>query len=213
MEAVLYELGANARGDPKGTWGKKYHVHLHFSLQTAQHMLLLHTPQPNSTSRQHESSGPLTTNTTRHRQTMPMSTAMLCQTPPPTSTITTAQQWWVGRQEVYERGLSQAGGLGDDEHWEDFTLSHRFHVDSMWTFDLFFIGVSPANSLSRIHLESTWSPPGVHLSIWTPPWNTGKYEFSKPDSTWINYILLYYIIIKKMHEQELNTQPSEWWLI
>ena len=33
------------------------------------------------------------------------------------------------------------------------------------------------------------------------------------DSTWINYILLYYTIINEMHKQELNTQPSEWWLI
>jgi len=79
---------------------------------------------------------------------------------------------------------------------EDFTLSHRFHVDSRWTFNLFFLGVSPANSLSRIHLESIWSPPGVHLSIWTPPWNTGKYEFSKPDSIWTPHVLItFYCII------------------
>jgi len=79
---------------------------------------------------------------------------------------------------------------------EDFTLSHRFHVDSRWTFDLFFLGVSPANSLSRIHVESTWSPPGVHLSIWTPPQNTGKYEFSKPDSIWTPHgLITFYCII------------------
>jgi len=74
-------------------------------LLTAQHMLLLCTPQPNATSRQHESSGPLTTNTTWCRRTMPMSTATSCQTPPPKLTITTAWRWRVGRQEVYERGL------------------------------------------------------------------------------------------------------------
>jgi hypothetical protein len=93
-----------------------------------------------------------------------------------------------------------------DGFTEDFTLSHRFHVDSMWTpggflesrwtFDLFFIGVSPANSLSRIHLESSWTPAGVHLSIWTPPQNTGKYEFPKPDSIWTPHgLITFYCII------------------
>ena len=124
--------------------------------------------------------------------------------------------------------------LHHDTRDEDFTLSHRFHVDSRWTpggflesrwtFDLFFLDVSPANSLSRIHLESIWSPPGVHLeSTWSPLVHMDSTSDYREiwilqarlhmDSTWINYILLYYIIIKKMHKQELNTQPSEWWLI
>jgi hypothetical protein len=57
---------------------------------------------------------------------------------------------------------------------EDFTLSHRFHLDSIWTpggfpesmwsLDYFFFGGSPANFLSRIHVESMWSPVGLHVT-------------------------------------------------
>jgi hypothetical protein len=57
---------------------------------------------------------------------------------------------------------------------EDFTLSHRFHLDSrwtpggfpesMWSLDYFFFGGSPANFLSRIHVESMWSPVGLHVT-------------------------------------------------
>ena len=46
-----------------------------------------------------------------------------------------------------------------DPNIEDFTLPHRFHVE----LDYFFFGGSPAKFLSRIHLESSWSPVVVHL--------------------------------------------------
>jgi len=56
---------------------------------------------------------------------------------------------------------------------------------SRWTppgvhleFRQFFLGDNPANFLSRIHLESIWSPSGVQLAsscsiwtTWTPPQN------------------------------------------
>ena len=62
---------------------------------------------------------------------------------------------------------------------EDFTLPHILHVDSTWTqggfpefmssMDHFSLNGSPANPLSRIHVESSWSPVtpsgqhGLHL--------------------------------------------------
>jgi hypothetical protein len=34
----------------------------------------------------------------------------------------------------------------------------------MWSLDNFFFGGSPANFLSRIHVESMWSPVGLHVT-------------------------------------------------
>jgi hypothetical protein len=36
--------------------------------------------------------------------------------------------------------------------------------ESMWSLDYFFFGGSPANFLSRIHVESMWSPVGLHVT-------------------------------------------------
>ena len=72
---------------------------------------------------------------------------------------------------------------------EDFTLPHRFHVESMWTLDIFF-GVVAQPIFCP---ESMWSPCGVQLesscsiwTTWTPPWNTGIHPARlHMESTWI----------------------------
>ena len=70
---------------------------------------------------------------------------------------------------------------------EDFTLPHRFHVESMWspgqspesmwTLDIFFLVVAQPIFCP----ESMWTPCGVRLdsscsiwTTWTPPRNTGN---------------------------------------
>ena len=88
-----------------------------------------------------------------------------------------------------------------DEPWlENFTLPHRFHVESRSIprvhvdFRQFFFGGSPANFLSRIHVESMRSPAGLQLlhlarqGIWIHPARLHM------DSTWIYCIQLSYVI-------------------
>ena len=66
----------------------------------------------------------------------------------------------------------------DDIHFvEDFTLPHIFHVDSMWSLDIFSLVVAQPNFC----LESIWSPPGLQLdsscstwTTWTPHQDTGN---------------------------------------
>ena len=57
------------------------------------------------------------------------------------------------------------------------------HVD----FRQFFFGGSPANFLSRIHVESMWSPAGVqllHLDNMDSTSEHREYEFTQQDSIW-----------------------------
>jgi hypothetical protein len=94
-------------------------------------------------------------------------------------------------------------GLCQPQDTEDFTLPHRFHVDSrwtpgqylgsMWSLDNFSLVITQPNFC----LESMWSPCGVCLdsscsiwTTWTPPQNTGKYKFTQPDSIWTPHGLI-----------------------
>ena len=59
----------------------------------------------------------------------------------------------------------------------------RVHVD----FRHFFFGGSPANFLSRIHVESMWSPVGLqllHLDSMDSTSEHWEYEFTQQDSIW-----------------------------
>ena len=85
----------------------------------------------------------------------------------------------------------------DPREEEDFTLPHRFHVESMWspdqslesmwTLDIFFLVVAHANFLFRIHVESMWSPVGLqllHLDNMDSTSEHREYEFTQQDSIW-----------------------------
>ena len=78
----------------------------------------------------------------------------------------------------------------------------------------FFFGGSPANFLSRIHLESNRSLPGIqllHLDNMESTSEHSEYEITQQDPTWsphgsiaFNCVMPFIIYNKKVHKQELN---------
>ena len=91
------------------------------------------------------------------------------------------------RPPVHSR-LSQSQGLYTPPH-----IPCGLHVDSRSTpgvhveFRHFFFGGSPAKFLSRIHLESNRSPPGLqllHLDNMESTSEHGEYEITQQDSIW-----------------------------
>ena len=91
---------------------------------------------------------------------------------------------------------------------EDFTLPHRFHVESMWspgqspesmwTLDIFFLVVAQPIFCP----ESMWTPCGVWLdsscsiwTTWTPPWNTGNMNSPSKTSYGVHIDSLHLLVL------------------